>query len=251
MSDAVMSINEELDMSDFNVLKEYYIRYLRDIRGAKESTVNHYLGALNTISKYLIEKNKILVSIYEIEELGELEIVRSYLYGQPDFVEKDERGNRMYSAGLNNYIRFAEGQEFKNVGRQVECLDIIVPVGNLGTAAVTSWKRNGIIKKQSIEMANYTCEVDSVHDTFIAESTQQRYMEGHHAIPMKNQGSFSVSLDVYANIVCLCPVCHRLLHYGLRSDKESVLNRIYAERADRLKQSGIILSKEEFLDRAI
>ena len=180
-----------------------------------------------------------------------MEIVRNYLHRQPDFVEKDERGNRMYSAGLNNYIRFAEGEEFKRVGRQVECLDIIVPVGNLGTTTVTSWKRNGIIKKQSIEMANYTCEVDWLHDTFIAESTHKRYMEGHHAIPMKNQGSFSVSLDVYANIICLCPVCHRLLHYGLKGDKERVLKGIYAKRADRLKQSGIVLSKDEFLERAI
>ena len=239
------------NMSDFNVLKEYYIRYLRDIRGAKESTVNHYLGALNTISKYLIEKNIVSTSIYEIEEMDELEEIRSYLYRQTDFLEKDERGNRMYSSGLNNYIRFAEGEEFKSAGRQVKCLDIVVPVGNLGTAIVASWKRNGIIKKQSIEMANYTCEVDSAHDTFIAESTHKRYMEGHHVIPMKNQGGFSVSLDVYANIVCLCPVCHRLLHYGLKSDKEIILNRIYVERADRLQQSGIILSKEEFLERTI
>lgn len=238
-------------MSDLNVLKEYYVRYLRDIRGAKESTVTHYLGALNTISKYLIEKNKIRSSIYEIEEIGELEIVRSYLYSQPDFVEKDERGNRMYSAGLNNYIRFADGEEFKNIGRQVEQLDIVVPVSNQATATVTSWKRNGIIKKQSIEIANYTCEVNSGHETFISESTHKRYMEGHHAIPMKKQGVFSVSLDVYANIVCLCPICHRLLHYGLQVDKEIILNRLYVERAERLQKSGIRLSKEEFIEQAM
>jgi len=236
-------------MSDSNALKEYYVRYLRDIRGAKEITVKHYLGALNTISKYLIERNKIRSSIYEIEEVGELEIVRSYLYNQPDFVEKDERGNRMYSAGLNNYIRFADGKEFKNIGRQVEQLDIVVPVSNHTTATATTWKRNGIIKKQSIEIANYTCEVDSGHETFISEFTHKRYMEGHHAIPMKNQGSFKVSLDVYANIVCLCPVCHRMLHYGLLSDKEIVLNKIYVERVERLKQSGIVLSKSEFLEK--
>lgn len=237
-------------MSDFNVLREYYIRYLRDIRGSKESTVNHYLGALNTISRYLVEKNKVLESIYEIEDLGELEIVRTYLYSQPDFVEKDERGNRMYSAGLNNYVRFAEGEELKNVGRQAECLDIVVPVSRLEMTSVTAWRRNGIIKKQSIEMANYTCEINSEHETFIAESTHKRYMEGHHAIPMKNQSSFSVSLDVYANIVCLCPICHRMLHYGLQDSKRSVLDRIYTERAERLKQSGIRLSRDEFLEKA-
>ena len=74
-------------------------------------------------------------------------------------------------------------------------------------------------------------------------------MEGHHAIPMKYQRTFSVSLDVYANIVCICPTCHRLLHYGIYDERKSVLNRIYTERADRLKQSGISLSRDEFLEK--
>ncbi len=43
-------------MSDYNVLKEYCIRYLTEVRGASESTINHYLGALRTISKYLVER---------------------------------------------------------------------------------------------------------------------------------------------------------------------------------------------------
>lgn len=238
-------------MSDFDVLREYYIRYLRDIRGTKESTISHYLGALNTISNYLVRKNKIDRSIYEIEELRQLEIIRNYLYGQPEFIEKDERGNRMYSASLNNYIRFAEGGEFINIGSWANCLDIVVPVSNIGSTIVTTWKRNEIIKKQSIEIANYTCEINPTHETFIAEATHKKYMEGHHAIPMRKQGSFSVSLDVYANIVCLCPTCHRLLHHGLRRDKEIILNNLYTKRADRLQQSGIILSKTEFLEQAI
>lgn len=237
-------------MSNFNVLKEYYIRYLKIIRGSKDSTVNHYLGALNIISKYLLEKNKINESIYEIEDIQELEIIRSYLYSQPDFIEKDERGNRMYSAGLNNYVRFLEGDELINIGGRAECLDMVVPVNGRRTTSVTGWKRNPIIKNQSIEIANYICEIDSGHETFIAESTNKQYMEGHHAIPMRNQDMFSVSLDVYANIICLCPTCHRLLHYGLQNDKRNMLNRIYSDRADRLKQSGIRLSKDEFLEKA-
>lgn len=234
-----------------NALKEYYTRYLRDIRGTKESTVNHYLGALNTISKYLVAHNKIKESIYEITELGELEIVRSFLYNQPDFIEKDERGNRMYSAGLNNYVRFAAGEEFKNVGGQVKFLDISIPVSEIEHVSVAKRKRNAIVKKQSIEIANYTCEINHEHETFIAESTHKQYMEGHHAIPMKNQIFFDVSLDVYANIVCLCPTCHRLLHYGLKEERDKVLNKIYYERAERLKQSGIRLSREEFLEKTI
>ena len=54
-------------MSDFNVLKDYYIRYLKLVRGNSDSSVNHYLGALQTISKYLVQKGKLVSTIYEID----------------------------------------------------------------------------------------------------------------------------------------------------------------------------------------
>lgn len=238
-------------MSDYNVLEKYYVRYLTEVRHASESTVNHYLGALRTISKYLIDRNKISETVYEINELSDLEIVREYLYSQPDFVEKDERGNRMYSAGLNNYIRFANGEEFSNLNGVDTQMDIEVPLSGKSTVSIEQWKRNGIIKKQSIEMAHYMCEIDSSHVTFTSASTKHQYMEGHHAIPIGKQGQFDVSLDVYANIVCLCPICHRLLHYGVDSDKKIVLDKIYAGRSDRLANSGIKLSREEFENIAI
>lgn len=233
-------------MSDYNVLREYYVRYLTEVRHASESTVNHYLGALRTISKYLIERNKIAETIYEINDLPELEIVREYLYSQPDFIDKDERGNRMYSAGLNNYIRFARGEAFSEIGEVATQMDIEVPLSEKSTLTIEHWRRNGIIKKQSIEMAHYKCEMNSEHVTFTALSSGHQYMEGHHAIPIKMQNSFKVSLDVYANIVCLCPICHRLLHYGIESEKRIVLERIYKDRADRLANSGIKLSRDEF-----
>lgn len=237
-------------MSDFNVLKEYYIRYLKQVRGNSDSSVNHYIGALQTISKYLVERGKIANTIYEIDNVGELEIIREYLYQQPDFVEKNERGRRMYSAGLNNYIRFAEGMEFAEAGERATVLDFAVPVEKSVCVETMEWRRNRIIKKQALEFAQYKCEVDSGHITFIAAATMKPYMEGHHAVPMKEQNNFDVSLDVYANIVCLCPICHRLLHYGKVSRKREVLEQIYIARDDRLQNSGIYLTKDQFLNIA-
>lgn len=76
-------------------------------------------------------------------------------------------------------------------------------------------------------------------------------MEGHHIIPMKKQESFNTSLDVYANIVCLCPTCHRLLHFGRERDKKPVLDKLYFERSERLANSGIKISHEEFINAAL
>ena len=70
-------------------------------------------------------------------------------------------------------------------------------------------------------------------------------------IPMKKQPDFNTSLDVYANIVCLCPVCHRLMHHGLDDCKKTLLSQIYVARIERLANSGIRLSKDEFMRMAI
>ena len=72
-------------------------------------------------------------------------------------------------------------------------------------------------------------------------------MEGHHLIPMKHQDNFDCSIDVYANIVCLCPVCHKLLHYGQTKEKTIVAEGLYEKRQARLIQSGIDISKKDFL----
>ena len=75
-------------------------------------------------------------------------------------------------------------------------------------------------------------------------------MEGHHAIPMRYQGKFGKSLDVYANVICLCPICHRLLHYGRDEQKIQLLNQIYETRKERMINSGIKVSKEDFIQLA-
>ncbi len=66
---------------------------------------------------------------------------------------------------------------------------------------------------------NYLYKINANHKIFIAERTQQQYMEVHHIISMHLQNKFLCSLDVYANVICLCPICHRLRNYVLKSKK--------------------------------
>lgn len=233
-------------MADMFMLQEYYVKYLKEVRGVKDSTVKHYLDALNYISKYLVNDRRIETSVYEITDVGELEVIRTYLQNNPEFKELDKRGHQMYSAGLNNYYKFASGEVFEKATGKIELLDIAMPVKDLKNVERTVACRSTIIKTQAIKSASYLCEIDASHKTFIAKNTGNPYMEGHHAIPMMRQRQFDSSLDVYANVVCLCPVCHRLLHYGLDSEKETLVKRIYHDRAERLARSGITLSQNEF-----
>ena len=171
------------------------------------------------------------------------------LYSNPDFIALNKRGHQMYSAGFNNYYKFASGQGVAGIHEQIEALDLNIPVPERRAANVETWGRSSIIKIQSIETADYKCEVNPEHNTFTSESTGHPYMEGHHLLMMKYQEKFDSSL-VYANIVCRCPICHRLLHYGVKAEKENLLNRIYYVRADRLAASGLRIGKDDF-DRLV
>lgn len=157
----------------------------------------------------------------------------------------------MYSSGLKKYFRFAAGEGFNEIRQQMMVLDVPVASEAAVTIEQRVWRRSGILRTQALELANYTCEICPEHYTFIAESTNKPYMEGHHAIPMHLQDSFNVSLDVYANIVCLCPICHRQIHLGLKDDRVEMASAIYDARYFRLNKSGIILSKNDFIDIAL
>lgn len=95
-------------------------------------------------------------------------------------------------------------------------------------------------------LANFLCEVDNNHETFIRKNIDIPYTEGHHIIPLKYQYMFKVNLDVEANIVSLCSTCHNRLHYGKDFDK--ILEIIFTdERKKRLKKCGIEITLEELI----
>lgn len=245
------NIREWMMGMDSYLLSEYYTRYLRDIRKNGESTVKHYMGALENVSEFLRNRGKIKKSIYEIEDIEDLRTIKKYLDNDSEYINQNIRGHRMYSAALNNYLKFALGEGLSGVGEDIVLLDQIIEMKPKKVMQrQEQWKRSTIIKNQVLEMSDHQCEIDRMHKTFIAASTQLAYMEGHHIIPMNQQGRFSVSIDIYANVICLCPICHRMLHYGMESEKRRVLEIIYDNRKKRLKNSGIFLSQNEFVELA-
>lgn len=103
----------------------------------------------------------------------------------------------------------------------------------------TKYKRNPAKAKRAIVYSNYRCNIDFNHESFIAKNGKP-YMEAHHLIPMSAQEDFDNSLDVDANIVSLCPVCHCKLHHG--KDVELELKKLFDRRITLLRQSGIVIT---------
>lgn len=225
------------------MLTEYFKQYLKVTRGVSDSTIKHYITAINTINSLLSKYNFTTQNIFETKTLSNLEAIKLFLYDNKEFVTKDCTGNRMYSAAFNHFYRFAcEDMNFYKT--DIKKMDIKIP--KLIDVQSKQYCRNQIIAAHAIAAANYQCENEHTHKTFISATSNKPYMEGHHLIPLRKQSVFDVSLDVYANIICLCPICHRLLHYGVKNEKEYVTDEIFETRKERLLHSGIDISKTEF-----
>ncbi len=50
-------IDSDVNSNRKSILKTYYAKYLKDVRGLTDSSVNHYYDALNNISKRLKTKD--------------------------------------------------------------------------------------------------------------------------------------------------------------------------------------------------
>lgn len=104
--------------------------------------------------------------------------------------------------------------------------------------ARTTYKRNGVIASFALAKAEFLCEVNKNHRTFISQRTNLPYSESHHFVPMKFQDDFSFPLDCVENIISLCPTCHRGFHHGITDHKKSLITKIYETR-NALNNFGI------------
>ena len=89
MADVFIELNRK-NVNHGSILKEYYARYLTDIRKNSQSTVKHYFDALNNISRRLKEKSLVRENIYEVADIDTLFQLRDILYSDLDFIQANE-----------------------------------------------------------------------------------------------------------------------------------------------------------------
>lgn len=109
----------------------------------------------------------------------------------------------------------------------------------------TSWSRDANIAFTALDNADFKCENDIEHLTFVSAKTNHQFVEAHHLIPMEFQGEFSFSIDVPENIISLCPTCHRAFHNSVANYKENLISKFYDKRSNLLKERKIELAKEK------
>lgn len=108
------------------------------------------------------------------------------------------------------------------------------------------------IAKQALKKANFKCEFDNNHETFLTNKGVP-YMEGHHLIPCTSTNSedywskYRRNIDCVENIVCLCPTCHRRIHFGSTDEKDAMIRFLYKKHNSSLQVAGLDVSIDKLL----
>jgi len=93
--------------------------------------------------------------------------------------------------------------------------------------------------KNALIAAEFKCEIDQNHTTFLNKKSKKQYMEAHHLIPISRQVDFIHDIDVPENILCLCPNCHRKIHLAEDISKKEILKQAFEIKKHQLPQGGI------------
>ena len=89
-------------------MEETYYDWLRSRTRLKESSCEKYARAVNTIDEEMFSLGVLSkrVTACQNEHEGKREI--SKIFASEEFMDKDRRGNRMYSRALKYYAEFRE-----------------------------------------------------------------------------------------------------------------------------------------------
>ena len=237
--------------------KDSFAEWLKLHTNIATYTVGRYTGAIDTVSseteKYGLKK----LDLYTLNDPGFIDEILD----NPSFQRKNNKGNRMYSAALikfKTYLEYNLAKDFQAelLQEELEFERYLVKSPNqLHSSSIEDmpqdkplhktvnnrniWRRNPKYASEAISNADYLCEVNNNHKHFISKFSQEYYVEAHHLIPMKYQDHFNWSLDVHANIVSICIVCHKQIHLGLFEERKKILAKIFKSRRDRLIKCGI------------
>ena len=222
-------------------LDEKIMKLDETITGYQSMNILHFLG-LTVEFKGIFSGYSIETAISELKSSSSdnyIEIIncltRYFNINQEDFDAKEDHNliNRVNEILDKN----EEGTPFKHKGIKKPKDNPVIVNGK----KVFSRDRNTALN--ALSYANYACEVDQSHPTFIRKSTDCAYTEPHHLIPLAFSDDFDASLDVEENIVSLCSNCHNHLHYG--RDIDEMLSSLYEQRKELLEKIDIKITYDQ------
>ncbi|MCM3154486.1 hypothetical protein M3611_20975 [Priestia megaterium] len=232
------------EVSTFDPSQEYFNYFLKEAYKLYDLN-NLVLEKKDLKDSILLQNNPSNSSIIKVNKKSSGKYPLLNILPQPTA----NLSNSIYEqkdVGDDLYQREVETSEGWNKRGIIEDVEIKKPL-KMNKATFKAYQRNSQKGKNVIINSQYLCEVDDEHRHFTSKVTGKNYVEAHHLIPMEYQDSFSVSIDVEANIVSLCVNCHKKLHHAVFEEKKDIIRQLYKERKFRIKKCGIEITEEELL----
>lgn len=96
-----------------------FIKWLKLSSNLSDSSIDKYSGAVNTVSKEMLAEHVIAKPIAEME-IYEIDLAIAVIFRTKSFIEKDTRGNHMYSNALKWYRSFVSAFSEKETSAKAE-----------------------------------------------------------------------------------------------------------------------------------
>lgn len=187
------------------------------------------------------ENGNILSKFYEVGKIPREQVIIDDLYY---LLNKYKTLTELVGDSLIDIYDTIDDEHFQaeiqNINKQLIPAGPIPRKNKTNSAASSKWSRSAQMSADALINADYTCEINPNHTTFLSPNGKQ-FMEAHHLIPMEFQDEFEVSIDVPENIISLCPNCHRAFHNSNYNYKIDLISSIYEKRDKVLKNRGIFL----------
>jgi 5-methylcytosine-specific restriction endonuclease McrA len=208
-------------------------------QGKSAKSAGNYTQALNSTLTRMAEEHGIhRGDLLDVVDKTAFDSIAVQLKALTEFRELNERGKSMYSAALNNYVKYLEqldesveplpeitASEFSDYQSQVQqniersrATDPVNRRKRLAEAAskpkrmtvqTTVYSRNADVIQEALERAEGVYEGCNAPAPFIRASDGTPYLEVHHKVQLSKGGD-----DTVENAIALCPNCHRKMHFG-------------------------------------
>ncbi len=205
------------------------------------------------ISKYLINIgvvsfNKfidIILDSYESIENFNRPLVKSIIYDNRNVFQEIYYNvlNINEENNIEEVISENEVEAFSEVDGPEPRMDII----DDELDEVKNYKSSTLKKEKAKSKSGYLCELGDRNKCqyFTSKASNKNFLEAHHLVQMEFSNDFENSIDVIANLIALCPNCHRKLHHAKDKDRIGDIEYLYAKRKEQLKAKGINISLTE------
>ena len=152
----------------------------------------------------------------------------------------------------SDYVGTVDDVEEDTINKKVADGASKIPVRVSGTNQ--SSKRiykNPLFGKIAIMEADYKCEYNPSHITFVSSKSGKPFMEAHHLLPagkaLEVWDKQGVNIDCVENLVSLCPNCHSAIHYGDKNERKQLIENLFNKKKSSYNKIGLTITLDDLL----